>query len=169
MVVSVFSALVVVFALWSLWRRIDQPGNTEGVRAHIAGGESAAGGAATLPSDARAFLAQKTGSGDGTALHAALLSGGREPSMVIVATAKAQGSPAIGAPQPITDDGTAILQGATPPDGAWSQPGRAGFAALMAGRSGRTDLVPAIEAMVAAPPSPADAAAGRYALSRLRR
>lgn len=121
------------------------------------------------PRDARAFAALKQGKHDADGLVESLIGAGRDPSAVLVATAAARGITSAVPGGPLTTDGGAIIGGTAPQVSAWSSPGRAGFAALMAGRSDRVELVPAIEAMVAAPPSAADAAAGRYALSRLRR
>jgi hypothetical protein len=59
--------------------------------------------------------------------------------------------------------GAAILAGKSPPDDAWTTRGEAGFCALMAARSARGDLVPAINSALEANPAPADRAAMRWA------
>lgn len=155
-------AALVVALLWAAFSALEVPQPAALALTNL--GEAAL---PLLPRDARTFVAAKEPNGESSALIAALSGAGREPSAVVRAAAQASGS----APNSgeLASIGAAIQSGESPDATVWTTAGHAGFAALMAGRFARTDLVPQIEAMVAAPPSPADAAAGRYALSRLRR
>ena len=129
----------------------------------------AVGANPTLPSDARAFWAAKREGAGVAPLVRACLHAGRQPSAVVVAEALARGLSTVDVAAPLGADGAAILDGAFPPASAWAEPGRAGFAALMAVRSARVDLIPELESLVREPPSTPDLAAGRFALSRLQR
>lgn len=68
---------------------------------------------------------------------------------------------------PLGAIGAAIRSGQAVDDAVWATIGAAGFAALEAGRAGRTDLRDEIEGMVADPPSAPDGMAGRFVLTRI--